>query len=803
MNAPANSPQADPKALPLTTLEWARFYYSLGWSVVPVRPGEKLPALAWKKYQTKRPNLEQIDRWWGKGGLYEDCGIALITGQVSGIFVIDIDVNDGKVGQESFDDLCTANTDLSETPTSLTGGGGKHIILKAPDGVRTKSAANTLGTHLDTRGDGGLIVLPPSVHESGRQYEWETGSSPKDVRLKPTPGWLIPMVRNDIHAVAVRHDYVAGTNTGGEITTDQFGRVIDGRDTYLRNIIWASVIDFAKKHGRIPSVEEVFDHCKATFEAGAKAVGDSLEADRFTPELFRRKIKSTLRKEKQIMAEAAKGQAPMVTAVNDDWPELEDPFGKFLPPPFPASLLPPVMQDWVEQEALLSGADPAGYAAGLLAVIGSSMPDKWRLQPKKRDSGWAERACLWVMFVGAPSSMKSPILASVTKPLWLVENAFFKIYQDEFNLADIDKDKNADDVPQARRLIIQDMTPEAALNIMRENPNGLLASVDELSSLIDGIDRYNGSGKGGGGRQMMLTSFNGGPVHVDRVNRAAGRVENASMAIVGTIQDDVVRKSANSYAEDGMFARFLPVTLAPPVFGGDFERDETVVNIINDMVSAFANSNSGLGLPNFRFDDEAQLIMDDHRRYIHTLTAYETYSPRLAAWCGKLMAQTTRIALILHHIKHGGPHAPRRVTAQTTVEAIRLVKEFFIPHAIRFFVEVLDETVTDELARAAANLILHKRYDRIQNRDLSIQSSPLRKLDFPKRRAAMEILEAYGWVKPEDPNDPFCKTWVINPEVHVRFASRARLESDQRGARNELIQADAALRRSEKANRND
>ena len=35
-----------------TLLEWALFYYDLGWCVIPIKAGTKKAAVNWKKYQT-------------------------------------------------------------------------------------------------------------------------------------------------------------------------------------------------------------------------------------------------------------------------------------------------------------------------------------------------------------------------------------------------------------------------------------------------------------------------------------------------------------------------------------------------------------------------------------------------------------------------------------------------------------------------------------------------------------------------------------------------------------------------------
>jgi hypothetical protein len=96
----------------------ALFYYEQGWSVVPAHrvikgaagtfcscaqgiactSKGKHPAVPWTKYQTERASREQIIEWFT--GKYRDYGVGLITGKVSGFFVIDIDEAPGKPGAE-------------------------------------------------------------------------------------------------------------------------------------------------------------------------------------------------------------------------------------------------------------------------------------------------------------------------------------------------------------------------------------------------------------------------------------------------------------------------------------------------------------------------------------------------------------------------------------------------------------------------------------------------------------------------------------------------------------------------------
>ncbi|MEK6885122.1 MAG: bifunctional DNA primase/polymerase, partial [Nanoarchaeota archaeon] len=56
------------------------------WVVVPCDKGKKYPNINWKEYQTRFPTQEEHNKWFA-----EDCNIALVTGELSNVVVIDED----------------------------------------------------------------------------------------------------------------------------------------------------------------------------------------------------------------------------------------------------------------------------------------------------------------------------------------------------------------------------------------------------------------------------------------------------------------------------------------------------------------------------------------------------------------------------------------------------------------------------------------------------------------------------------------------------------------------------------------
>lgn len=173
-------------------LDAALYYASLGWRVLPIKPGEKRPPMA--SWQHAATTDEKVIRNWYRG-LYGGHGVGIATGAESGIFVLDVDVSDGKHGDDTLADLEATYGPLPDTVRAMTGTGGAHIFFAIPDGADIRNNAGTrLGPGLDIRGEGGQVVAAPTVHPNGRAYAWEDGYGPDEVAVADAPAWLIGML---------------------------------------------------------------------------------------------------------------------------------------------------------------------------------------------------------------------------------------------------------------------------------------------------------------------------------------------------------------------------------------------------------------------------------------------------------------------------------------------------------------------------------------------------------------------------------------------------------------------------------
>lgn len=142
----------------------------------------KTPLIRWRGCQLDLPSEDDVRSWWSQ---WPDANIGMATGELSGVLVLDADGTEARKG-------CLQRGGLDETPTVWTGKiGGAHFHLRYPDGANVRNFARKLpGT--DMRGEGGYVLLPPSLHASGNRYRWADGT--QGIPPSPPPRWLLELI---------------------------------------------------------------------------------------------------------------------------------------------------------------------------------------------------------------------------------------------------------------------------------------------------------------------------------------------------------------------------------------------------------------------------------------------------------------------------------------------------------------------------------------------------------------------------------------------------------------------------------
>ena len=168
-------------------LSAALSYAARGWRVLPLHvpqdggcscrelrncetPGKHPRVMDWKQKASSDPT--EIDRWWS---MWPDSNVGILCGD--GLAVLDVD-------SHGFDPLSEflKRHGTFKTASVLTGSDCGHFYFRAP----ADAPSFDLAPGLEVRSNGRLVVAPPSVHASGRRYEWQNGHA-----LTAAPEWML------------------------------------------------------------------------------------------------------------------------------------------------------------------------------------------------------------------------------------------------------------------------------------------------------------------------------------------------------------------------------------------------------------------------------------------------------------------------------------------------------------------------------------------------------------------------------------------------------------------------------------
>jgi hypothetical protein len=182
--------------------EWA-----LSVNLIPIAPRGKKPLIEWKKYQEEF-SWDEREKWKKE---WPDMNYGLVCGSISGVVAIDFD---GEEGKALFNEHKVAGT----APVSITPN-GYHALYMIPDEPIGNATAIVPG--MDFRGEGGYIVIPPSIHPSGKRYQWQV--APWVLRpAPPLPAWFWELW--NAKQAAERAVVQKAFHNGSMLSFDEFAR---------------------------------------------------------------------------------------------------------------------------------------------------------------------------------------------------------------------------------------------------------------------------------------------------------------------------------------------------------------------------------------------------------------------------------------------------------------------------------------------------------------------------------------------------------------------------------------------------
>ena len=283
---------------------------------------------------------------------------------------------------------------------------------------------------------------------------------------------------------------------------------------------------------------------------------------------------------------------PLINA--QDWPEPKymKCIKKDLPPvpSLPVQLLPEPYRDWLVDVAERMQCPLDYVAIGSLVVTASLIGAGCGVCPKVHDN-WMVIPNLWGGIIGNPSSLKSPALKEVIKPLEDLDAKAFELYDKQQHSYGVEKEvykaskeiikkcmlkaaRNSDsdameearfkmrqleepDAPECKRYCANDATIEKMHELLSQNERGLLLFRDELMGLLANWEKEGHEVD----RAFYLEAWNGyGSQVIDRIGRGTIRTKNCCVSLLGSTQPSKLLNYFQSVLgatqNDGLLQRF-------------------------------------------------------------------------------------------------------------------------------------------------------------------------------------------------------------------------------------------------------
>ena len=146
-------------------------YLAKGFSIIPVYVKTKQPLIPWEAYQHSAMSIPEAKGIFTRC-IPENIGIAIITGKISNLAVLDFD------GEEALN-FYYRKFNLPLSPIVKTPR-GYHAYFSYIDGLESVPLDRKLG--IDLRADNGYVIAPPSTN-----YSWVDGDGLDDIPVLSFP----------------------------------------------------------------------------------------------------------------------------------------------------------------------------------------------------------------------------------------------------------------------------------------------------------------------------------------------------------------------------------------------------------------------------------------------------------------------------------------------------------------------------------------------------------------------------------------------------------------------------------------
>lgn len=816
-----------------------------GYKIFPVPPGSKQSYVsknnkrlgsgeAWG--MTDDPDL--IQKYWKR---WPGANVGLPTGAVNNLIVIETDTKAGHAnltedGEISLKAIERGLGELPDTRMAQSPSGSLHRLYSHPRAsLKVKNSSSEIGIGIDVRGDGGMVVAPPSERKDG-VYRWLNQKAiaalpaawvkelTEPVREPPAARQALPEDANWAEQYGAEDEDEAPTFEEVQEALSQIPNEDLNwerwNDVGLRTYAWTSdrkkflaLFDpwcrQSDKYGVKETPEQTFRRYRGSpptrytkrsiinlAEYGFDYDGNEPTEESVSWQQGNKNDES----EKEPPPHEINGHASAATlGFTDQTKEhILVPYNFWDQYPTP-DMIPGLFPKAIERLAVIlsevRGSDAAGLAMGGLLACGAAIPDCYKLQPKPRsDPGWLLDPRIWVAMVGGVASIKTSTVNSIREPFFHINDEMFETYKRQmtrYNELEA-ADKRSEEEPQCVRIVISDSTSQAAQDIMRYSHDGVLNIQDELGHFFGSLDQFSHSGNTGAERFFWTQSFEGGRYFVDRVNKQRKfMIQNCGMSLFGGIQPEVIRRYGDNSANDGLLQRCLFVMLKKALL----DRDTPVPSVqseYNGLIYQLHKMPRG-NIPPLNFTAEAAKVRERFaEKTMHLSDLYSGWSGKLSEHISKWRGLFCRVCLIIHLAETMDDES--NIDVDVAERAYQLFIEYLLPHSEAFYLGVLNTTGEIGKLKSVAEFILAHERTEINGRDLQNMIRATRGLTSKDVDLVFQQMFYLSWVTPGEKKRSDSTKWVVNPLVHQLYDAKA----EETRRRNEIIRNEILARKESK-----
>lgn len=393
--------------------------------------------------------------------------------------------------------------------------------------------------------------------------------------------------------------------------------------------------------------------------------------------------------------------------------------------PFPIGLLPEPLRSLATEGADALQCDPVLIVLPMLTTVGAAVGNARHLVCKE---GWSVSPCLWTMFIAESGSVKTPAFSLAKQPLEQIERDANERYDAEelqFDAAEAEhlealkewkraKTGQAPKPPTApipERFVVKDTTLAGLVEILRDNPHGLLVPTDELAGWFGAFNKHD---NGGGDAQQWISIYSGESISVDRKGNRNNRnvmrpikVYRPFVSITGAIQPGVWHRVLTpEHQATGMAARYLMAwpprrakewtdsTVSETTGTNYTNLIEALVGLDHDLTEAGHYQPRYIGMSS----DAKRLYRDYYNR--HNVDHLDR-SGSLAAASAKIEETPLRLGLILHCARVATGETDCDQLDGDSMAAAITISDWFMSEAERIYSVMANESITRPMRELA------------------------------------------------------------------------------------------------------